>query len=287
MPSYLNINPQKPQTTFAGDEATAINITYIGTGVGVIDAGGVNTIIFTDSESGATLPTDGTTAAGTLDADVATVADIGLLNDVINASSGFKSTIVAALRADDWDDELLDTTPITVNPGEDLDVKWDSADHVAGTTHVKACLGPEADEDRSGAARLSTENGLKRPEPDSASLIEIFDREHRPLSMANLDRLTYSVGDDGTDGTITGQVEVYRSTQAADTLVHTTTIGSDTADADTFSLVATHEFSPPVMSKHGERLVIVFKPVVSAGDAIDQVQLNVEGGHGPAGSPLL
>ncbi len=287
MPSYLNINPQKPQTTFAGDEATAINITYIGTGVGVIDAGGVDQIIFTDTEASATLPDDGTTTAGTLDADVATVATVGLLNDVINVSSGFRSVIVAALRADDWDDELLDTTAITVNPGESLDVKWDSGDHVLGTAHVKACLGPEADEARSGAARLSTENGLSRPEPDSNSAIEIFDREHRPLSMANLDRLTYSVGDDGTDGTITGQVDIYSSSQTADTLIHTTAIGSDTADAVAFSLVATHEFNPPVMSLHGERLVIVFRPVVSAADAIDQVQLNCEGGHGPAGSPLL
>ncbi len=270
MPSYLNTNPQNPLTTFAGDESTCINITYIGTGVGVVDAAGVDQIIFTDTEASATLPDDGTTTAGTLDADVATVADVGLLNDVINVSSGFRSAIVAALRADDWDDELLDTTAITLNPGESLDVKWDSGDHVLGTAELKACFGPEADEGRTGAARFSTENGDKRPEPDSASAIEIFDREHRPLSMANLDRVSYQVGDDGTDGTITGQVDVYSSTQAADTLIHSTIISEATADAVAFSLSVVHEFDPPLMSAEGARLVVVFKPVVSSGDAIDQ-----------------
>ena len=287
MPSYLNTNPQNPLTTFAGDEATMMNITYIGSGVGTVDAGGVNTIIFTDTETSATLPTDDTSAAGTLDADIATVATVGLLHDVIDVSSGFRSAIVAALRADDWDDELLDTTPITLNPGDSLDIKWDSADHVAGTAEVKACLGPEADEGRTGAARFSTENGEKRPEPDANSAIEIFDREHRPLSMANLDRVSYQVGDDGTDGTITGQIDVYSSTQSADTLIHSTIITEATADAVAFSLTVVHEFSPPLMSAEGARLVVVFTPVVSSGDAIDQAQLVCNGGHGAAGSPLL
>ncbi len=89
---------QQFTNTLAGNETEAIVIVYVGTGTATVvmsDTGGI--ITFTDDETGATLPDDGTTAAGTLTLSVATVDTTGELADIINASTNFIAILVLDL----------------------------------------------------------------------------------------------------------------------------------------------------------------------------------------------
>lgn len=281
---------QNIQHINSADLSIGLHIDYIGLGVGTFDSFGSSTsFVFTDTEAGATLPDDGTTAAGTLLLTVTTVDTCGEMINIINASSGFRARMVNAISSDETNGAVSNFTdnagPITFTE-LGLDVFWDSSDLLAAAAiaplGARVSIGPESDTTiLRGQARDSRANfGRKEPATDST----VADAEIRQGSRARVDRVTHMAGGDDTD--TPGGTSIFSVFDAGQTSddedVIFTSPTTEVSDDDNRVVVS---FDPPLFSSWERRLVVAqtLADTTDTDEEMDAYDLIVNGAYALGG----
>jgi hypothetical protein len=276
MSSNIIKSVQSRQATFAGDEPVAFTIYYIGPAgatPNLTQDGSGNYSFF---KTGTTLDTG--IATNGIIAEASEGATIGAFADAVNASSFFQCVIRDAIRAQDTTDIKVSqyTAAAESTPGGGWDFVWD----VSALKEAAVCIGPEGEPVTYGpaASRISSADNIRPRNPADATpaLISVPSQdlengEFRQPSQARITRVAGTIG--GSGGTGTHTYSIYSCTQAADTLLYTSTAKTDdTAFEDTF-------IDNEIVSAIGARLVVV----AATTGTMDAVTLQAFGHWGEPG----